>query len=243
MSMRSAPGAALSFVWTVNNREPAIPFNEYYPGDDVVNVVGDDVYDEVMLQGSGWTWSDGGAEGVAGLVSFADAHGKPIAFPEWGTGIVTSSNPSGDDPGFMAGMENVIATQNVAFQSYFWAHQYKTQLMDAPQSLSLYRSAFGTLANAPIHVPSASAPTTTTKETTTEANTGSTTTKPRKKTSKSRKKTSKSRKKTTNSRKKTTNSRKKTSKRRETVHASRSKAAVSSERARGAVPAGALRSE
>jgi hypothetical protein len=147
LAMRSVPGADFTFVWAVNNREPAIPFADYYPGNDVVNVIGDDVYDEVLTNGSGWTWSDGGAEGLASLISFAKANDKPIAFPEWASGIPNSTSTS-DDPGFMQGMINTIQTQDVAFQSYFFARNFATGLLSSPQSFSLFASAFGNLATA-----------------------------------------------------------------------------------------------
>jgi hypothetical protein len=142
LAMRSVSGASFTFVWDVNNREPATPFRDYYPGDNFVNVIGDDVYDEVSIDGNGWTWSDGGVEGVAGIIAFARAHKKPVAFPEWGSGIPTSTSIS-DDPGFMQGMISTIKTQDVAFQSYFLAHSYAAGLLDSPQSFRLYRDAFG----------------------------------------------------------------------------------------------------
>ncbi len=43
--MRSVPGASFRFDWTINAGYRPIPFNDYYPGNDVVDIIGMDVYD------------------------------------------------------------------------------------------------------------------------------------------------------------------------------------------------------
>ena len=44
-AMDSVPGAAFEFDWTVNPGVRPVPFDAYYPGDDVVDYVGVDIYD------------------------------------------------------------------------------------------------------------------------------------------------------------------------------------------------------
>jgi hypothetical protein len=145
IAMRSVPGANFRFVWTVNNRVPATPFASYYPGDDVVNIIGDDAYDSgVTDDANDWSEVSGSVDGVNSLLAFAQSHGKPVAFPEWGVGVRNSSNlAGGDDPGYLDGFANVIANNNVAFQSYFFNHEWETELQQGPASLAAYQAAFG----------------------------------------------------------------------------------------------------
>jgi hypothetical protein len=144
LAMRAVSGAAFQFVWAVNNRFPATPFAQYYPGDDVVDMIGDDAYDSaVTADASDWNEVYNSAGGLASLIAFANQHGKPIALPEWGVGVRDSATNAGnDDPGYMQGMGQVVAANNVAFQSYFFAHEWQTQLQQGPQSLAMYRYAF-----------------------------------------------------------------------------------------------------
>jgi hypothetical protein len=145
LAMRSVPGANFQFVWTVNNRVPATPFASYYPGDDVVDIIGDDAYDSGVTGDAGdWNEVSGGPAGVDALVAFAQAHGKPVAFPEWGVGVRDSSTlAGGDDPAYVNGLASVIADNDVAFQSYFFNHEWQTELQQGPSSLSAYQAAFG----------------------------------------------------------------------------------------------------
>ena len=142
--MRAVPGAAFQFVWTVNNRFPATPFVQYYPGNDVVDMIGDDAYDSAVTADSNdWSEVYNSAGGLAALIAFADEHAKPIALPEWGVGIRNSSNLAGnDDPAYVQGMGQVIASNNIAFQDYFFAHEWQTELQGGPQSLAIYRYEF-----------------------------------------------------------------------------------------------------
>jgi hypothetical protein len=145
IAMRSVPGANFQFVWTVNNRVPATPFASYYPGDDVVDIIGDDAYDSgVTDDANDWSEVSASVDGVNALVAFAQAHGKPVAFPEWGVGVRNTSNLAGnDDPGYLNGFANVIASNDVAFQSYFFNYEWETELQQGPASLAAYQAAFG----------------------------------------------------------------------------------------------------
>jgi hypothetical protein len=52
--------------------------------------------------------------------SFAAAHSKPMAFPEWGCATRSDAHGGGDDPLFVQEMYEFIAdpTHNVAFHVY-----------------------------------------------------------------------------------------------------------------------------
>jgi hypothetical protein len=147
-AMRAVPGAHFKFVWCINNRYRNIPFADYYPGDDVVDIIGDDVYDSGVASGTSFAarWSAVGSSpgGLQDLIAFAGAHGKPIAIPEWGVGVPNSSNlAGGDDPAYVQGIAAVVADNDVAFQTYFYAHEWATQLQTGPLSLAAYQAAFG----------------------------------------------------------------------------------------------------
>jgi len=43
--MRAVPGAHFKFDWTVNPAIANIPLSNWYPGDDVVDIIGVDAYD------------------------------------------------------------------------------------------------------------------------------------------------------------------------------------------------------
>jgi hypothetical protein len=142
--MRSVPGAHFKFVWCINNIYRNIPFSEYYPGDDVVDSIGDDVYDAgVPIGHPRWGTIYGSPGGLGALLTFAHVHGKPLSIPEWGVGPTSSSLAGGDDPAYINDLAKVIASNQVAFQSYFYAHEWSTELHDAPLSRVAYRRHFG----------------------------------------------------------------------------------------------------
>ncbi|MEU6252196.1 glycosyl hydrolase [Streptomyces sp. NPDC047043] len=80
--MRSVPGQKFRFDFNPNRGRDAIPWPECYPGDDVVDVIGMDSYD----QPRGMSFDEEVSEpyGLQFHVDFARAHGKPISYPEWG---------------------------------------------------------------------------------------------------------------------------------------------------------------
>ncbi|MDC2953574.1 glycosyl hydrolase [Streptomyces gilvifuscus] len=81
-TMRSVPGQKFRFDFTPTRGRDAIPWTQCYPGDDTVDVIGMDSYD----QPSGLTFDEQVKEpyGLQQHVDFAKSHGKPISYPEWG---------------------------------------------------------------------------------------------------------------------------------------------------------------
>ncbi|MDJ0380510.1 glycosyl hydrolase [Streptomyces sp. G-G2] len=81
-AMRSVPGQRFKFDYAPNRGTDAIGWTRCYPGDDVVDIVGMDSYD----QGPGSTFDDQVSQpyGLQKHVDFAKAHGKEISYPEWG---------------------------------------------------------------------------------------------------------------------------------------------------------------
>ncbi|MFF6995136.1 glycoside hydrolase family 26 protein [Streptomyces sp. NPDC008313] len=81
-TMRSVPGQEFRFDFAPNRGRDAIPWTRCYPGDDTVDIIGMDSYD----QPRGISFDEQVKEpyGLQDQVDFAEAHGKPISYPEWG---------------------------------------------------------------------------------------------------------------------------------------------------------------
>lgn len=145
-AMRAVPGAHLRFDWNVNANYEDIPLQEYYPGDDVVDIIGIDAYDEASIVlppvGSPQRWAVLSSEplGLDEVAAFARAHHKPLSIPEWGT-----LGTKGDDGAYVTGIGRFVATHDVAYQCWYDAgnnHIFQLSARQAPRSLAAYRQAF-----------------------------------------------------------------------------------------------------
>jgi hypothetical protein len=115
----AAPGVRIE--WNITCRAsrrggPAV-WTEGYPGDDVVDIVSMDVYDE-------WTtWTDkmNGEAGLLQFREFAVQHNKPEAYTEWGCSTNTSAKGGGDNPLFIENMAKWFAARpgKVVYQAYW----------------------------------------------------------------------------------------------------------------------------
>jgi hypothetical protein len=108
-----------------------------WPGDAYVDVVGIDCYDMSWVPNSypypstcdaacrltrqQTAWNGLHAPRLNILRDFANAHGKPLAFPEWGATIKSDGHGGGDNPYYIQKMHEFIANpaNNVLFHSYF----------------------------------------------------------------------------------------------------------------------------
>ncbi|MER5749844.1 glycosyl hydrolase [Streptomyces sp. NPDC002088] len=81
-TMRSVPGQKFRFDFTPSRGLDNIPWTQCYPGDDTVDIIGMDSYD----QPAGLSFDQQLREpyGLQAHLEFARAHGKPISYPEWG---------------------------------------------------------------------------------------------------------------------------------------------------------------
>ncbi|GGP56940.1 glycoside hydrolase family 26 protein [Streptomyces calvus] len=95
-TMRAVPGQKFRFDFTPSRGRDAVPWTECYPGDDTVDIIGMDSYD----QPAGRSFDEQVSEpyGLQAHVDFARAHGKPISYPEWGL------FRNGDNPEYMRRM-------------------------------------------------------------------------------------------------------------------------------------------
>ncbi|MFF7452485.1 MULTISPECIES: glycosyl hydrolase [unclassified Streptomyces] len=81
-TMRSVPGQKFRFDFTPSRGKDAIGWTQCYPGDDTVDIIGMDSYD----QPAGLSFDQQVKEpfGLQEHVEFAKSHGKAISYPEWG---------------------------------------------------------------------------------------------------------------------------------------------------------------
>ncbi|MGW2341428.1 glycoside hydrolase family 26 protein [Streptomyces sp. NPDC001661] len=95
-TMRSVPGQKFRFDFTPSRGRDAVPWTECYPGDDVVDIVGMDSYDQP--EGKSFDEQVSEPYGLQKQVDFAKEHGKPLSYPEWGL------FRNGDNPEYMRRM-------------------------------------------------------------------------------------------------------------------------------------------
>jgi Glycosyl hydrolase family 26 len=145
IAMRSVPGAHFLFDWCIDAYWRPIPLSGWYPGDDVVNIIGIDAYDSGVPAGENrWTRIYTQPDGIRDVLQFAKAHGKPVSLPEWGLAPADAhSLGGGDDPAYIDRIASVVRDNPVAYQSYFYDHQSAQLLAGSPRSLSAYRKHFG----------------------------------------------------------------------------------------------------
>ena len=116
-----------------------------YPGDDVVDYIGLDVYDFKSEGSAEERWNSFYVKAPFGLEwhrDFAAQHGKPMSYPEWGVGNF------GDNPYFIQAMHDwfVKYEKNIAYAAYFdsdglWPTQIDNNQF--PRSQKLFRKLFG----------------------------------------------------------------------------------------------------
>ncbi|MFD0905477.1 glycoside hydrolase family 26 protein [Actinomadura sediminis] len=135
-TMRAVPGTNFRFDFTPTRGRDAIPWTKCYPGDDVVDIIGSDTYD----QPHGATFEDYVNEpyGLRDQAEFARARGKPISFPEWG--LFRNS----DNPEYIRGMHRWIMSQNVVYQTITdYCPHGVWGCAENPRSSRVYRELFG----------------------------------------------------------------------------------------------------
>jgi hypothetical protein len=132
------------FDWCPGWGPQEMPADLAYPGDDVVDYIGLDVYDFRYEGSPEERWEKFYLKGPFGLEwhrDFAAAHGKPMSYPEWGVGNF------GDNPYFIQQMHRwfVQNQDNIAYTAYFnvdglWPTQIDNDRF--PKSRDLFRKLF-----------------------------------------------------------------------------------------------------
>ncbi len=106
-----------TFVWNPN-LEDGYHYPDYqlaYPGDDVVDMVGVDVYDFPWsgIADPADRWAHDQAGPLGDIASFATLHNKPVSLPEWAAGEV------GDNPYFVNAVADWLVGKNVGYAAYW----------------------------------------------------------------------------------------------------------------------------
>lgn len=133
-TMRSVPGQKFRFDFTPSRGRDAVPWTECYPGDDTVDIIGMDAYD----QPEGMPFDGQVAEpyGLQAHVDFAKAHGKPISYPEWGL------FRNGDNAEYMRGMLAWIDQHKPLYNTLTdYCPHGVWQCRKNPKAADVYRSA------------------------------------------------------------------------------------------------------
>jgi hypothetical protein len=120
------------------------PADLAYPGDDVVDYIGLDVYDFKYEGSAGERWDKYYLKAPFGLEwhrEFAARHGKAMSYPEWGVGNF------GDNPFFIQQMHDWFEKNegHIAYAAYFdvdglWPTQIDNNQF--PESRKLFRELF-----------------------------------------------------------------------------------------------------
>ena len=130
----TAPRARIDWNMNFDTKTPSQTHNpaDLYPGDDVVDVIGVDQYDNwpALISDADWDahymdsmWGPtGGPKGLGAWLAFARSHGKPLSVPEWGIVNATGNcGCGGDNPVFVQHMHDFFAQNaaDLAYEVYF----------------------------------------------------------------------------------------------------------------------------
>jgi beta-mannanase len=125
-AMRSVSGEHFRFVWNPDAgafTQSGYSVEAAYPGNDYVDVIGLDSYDQSWATPQTPTnaWSSTALPSLTASQQFASAEGKPLAFTEWGVTIRSDGHGLGDDPYYINHMVSWMdsSSNDVVFESYF----------------------------------------------------------------------------------------------------------------------------
>ncbi|MGW6548485.1 glycoside hydrolase family 26 protein [Streptomyces massasporeus] len=152
-TMRSVPGQKFRFDFTPSRGRDAVPWTQCYPGDDTVDIIGMDAYD----QPRGMSFDEQVKEpyGLQHHVEFAKAHGKAISFPEWGL------FRNGDNSEYMKRMLTWMDEHKPLYQTLTDYCPHGVWQCDAnPRASQVYRSFLFGRDDRPDPAPTTPAPTT-----------------------------------------------------------------------------------
>lgn len=99
--------------------DPLAPLTMLYPGDDVVDIIGCDTYDDKQLSfDPPEAIGKGRGPGLMDVYRFAQERNKPMSIPEWGLHQQTGS---GDNPAYIQAMRTFLQRygEGIVFENYF----------------------------------------------------------------------------------------------------------------------------
>jgi hypothetical protein len=146
-AMRSVPGQRFRFDFTPSRGRDAVPWTACYPGDDTVDIIGMDTYDQP--QGMSFDAQVTEPYGLRAHVDFAKAHGKPLSYPEWGL------FRNGDNPEYLRRMLAWIDEHKPLYNTLTdYCPHGVWQCRQNPKAAEAYRSAlYGRTEPAPTPAP------------------------------------------------------------------------------------------
>ncbi|WP_431035625.1 hypothetical protein ACQYWQ_17130 [Streptomyces sp. P6-2-1] len=133
--MNGVEGAGFRFDFTPTRGRDATPWTECYPGDQAVDIIGMDSYDQP--HGTDFDRQISEPYGLQAQVDFAAKHGKPISYPEWGL------FKNGDNAEYMRRMVRWMEAHPPLYQtlSDYCPHGVWQCRMN-PRATAVYRQAF-----------------------------------------------------------------------------------------------------
>jgi len=149
--LRQVPNSNFRFDWNPIVGAGAASPEAAYPGDDVVDYIGADVYNgnwaPQLTPLQRWQVLMTAPFGLEWHRKFAAAHGKPMTFPEWGTGTRPDGHGGGDDPVFMQKMADWIKSNPVKYHIYwdYPASDYNGSISNGsqPAAAAIFLKEFG----------------------------------------------------------------------------------------------------
>ncbi len=135
--MRAVPGAQFKFDWCAAGGWSAFRAESVYPGDEYVDIIGLDFYNVLGKHQTNvspqqrWEMRKNAPHGLAWHQKFAAERGKPMSFPEWGTGVSRNAQGGDDDPYFIEQMAAWIDAHEVAYHNYW---DFKAPILDSKLS-------------------------------------------------------------------------------------------------------------
>ena len=161
--MRSVAGQSFAFDLTYSRGTSgtAVKFETIYPGDDVVDVIGVDVYDTKWMDDTSapevrWNEIVNQEMGLDDFKAFAAAHGKPMSVPEWALWEQGHDDNGGvgDNPYFVDRIADWLQANaaGVLYHSYFnqlsgWTGDHR--LSSYVNARARYKARFGVPAPPP----------------------------------------------------------------------------------------------
>jgi beta-mannanase len=139
--LRAASGENFLIDWNPNACSTT-NYAPFYPGNAYVDIMGLDFYDvDCKSPSSVVDFSQLTQDGFDAFAAFAAQEGKPMSFPEWGL----STTPSGDDPGYIDGIGQLVANDDFSFQTYFDASNGTSLPLgsNTPLSIAAFQREFG----------------------------------------------------------------------------------------------------
>jgi hypothetical protein len=145
-ALRAAPGEKFLIDWDPNACVRDIPFGNFYPGNQYVDILGLDIYDVSCITPytrQTFKQLSNVPDGITSFEKFAAARGKPMSFPEWGL----KKFPNGDDPAYIDGMGSIFDRRDMAFETYFNVdvkiRPYLALGKQTPRALVAFKKWFG----------------------------------------------------------------------------------------------------